>query len=118
MSVRVAANQNAFLCVAKICQTTRASLASSNENSHSQLHQAVTDVSKKSRNLEDAEAETAMESHLPAFMAEINRRFDALQASLASKEDIDKIKAEFKMTINSLTTTSQKKTVWKSERQK
>ena len=87
-----------FLCVAKICQTTRASLASSNENSQSQLHQAVTDVSKKSRNLEDAEAETAMESHLPAFIAEINRRFDALQASLASKEDIDKIKAEIKVT--------------------
>lgn len=55
--------------------------------------------------MEDSELETAMESHLPAFMVEINRRFDALQVSLASKEDIDKMKAELKMEIDSLTTT-------------
>ena len=51
-----------------------------------------------------------MESHLPAFMVEISRRFDALQASLVSKEDIDKMKAEFKMEIDSLTTTFVNKT--------
>ena len=65
----------------------------------------MTDKSKKRLNLEDAEAETTMESHLPAFMVEINRRFDALKVSLASKEDIDKMKAELKMEIDSLTTT-------------
>ena len=66
-------------------------------------------------NLEDFELETAMESHLPDFMVEINRHFDTLQASLASKEDIGKMKAEFKMETDNLSTTFVKQIVWKSE---
>ena len=59
---------------------------------------------KKRMNLEETEK---MES--PAFMPEINRRFDALQASLASKQDIDKMKDGFKLEIDNLTASFVKK---------
>jgi len=41
-------------------------------------------------NFEDFELETAMESHLPALMVEINRHFDILQASLALSKTLAK----------------------------
>lgn len=69
------------------------------------------DVAKhvnKRLNFEDIEPET-MESQLSTLMAEINRRFDALQESLASKDDINKMKSDFKAEIDNLTTTFVKK---------
>ena len=50
-----------------------------------------------------------MDSQLSTLMAEINHRFDALQASLASKDDIDKMKSNFKTEVDNLTTTFVKK---------
>ena len=46
---------------------------------------------------------------MESLMAEIDQRFDCLQESLASKEDIIKMKSDFKSEIDSLTASFVKK---------
>lgn len=63
----------------------------------------------KRLNFENVKLET-MESQLFYLMVEINHHFDALQVSLALKDDTDKMESNFKAQIYNLATTFVKKT--------
>ena len=65
------------------------------------------DIDKR-LNFEDDEAEKT-QSQLSTVMVEMDRRLDALH--LASKDDTDKMKSDFKAEIDNLITTLVRKTV-------